>query len=237
MRLNEMKKKTIVETIQKKNRLAWLNSDNAPLLDIEFYYNHSGMKYVAPIIEGLLNAEKSEDEILSIVADVCLIKYEEKWNRLYETITNDYDTFNDYYKETSIESAKNKDSKTTLNTNINSSSNTNTSGEQNSSNKNDNSIYAFNSESSIPTDSSKSESKVNASQSNINESNSSTDTATNTLEDKSGNTENKQEITKGKIGSTSYAELARKEVDFRLLHNFIEIFLNDISSEMCLSIY
>ena len=213
MTLNEMTTKTIVEKIQEKNRLSWLNARISPTLDIEFYYNHSGNKKVAPIIEGLLNAGKTEDEVLSIIADVCLIKYEDKWNKLYFALTNDYDVFSDYYKETQLDSNTNQDTQTTIKEDTSTSA------------KEQRGIYAFNSEESVPTDNSQSDTT------------SVSNKATNVVENRANNTGSSKEITSGKLGNTSYQELAKKEVDFRLLHNFIEIFLNDISHEMCLSIY
>ncbi len=213
MKLKEMTSKTIVEKIQEKNRLSWLTARIAPTLDIEFYYNHSGEKEVAPIVEGLLNSGKTEDEVLSIIADVCIIKYLDKWNKIYFTLTEDYDIFKDYYKESQIDSNTNQDTQVTINEDSNTTS------------KEEKSIYAFNSEESVPTDTSNSES------------NTLNNKTTNTLKNKANNTGSSREITSGKLGNTSYQELAKKEVDFRLLHNFIEIFLKDISSEMCLSIY
>lgn len=213
MKLNEMTNKTIVQTIQKKNRLSWLTETNSAMLDIELYYNRSGEKIVAPIIDGLLNSGKTEEETISILADICLIKYEDKWNRLYNTINADYDVFSDYRKETQLDTNTNQDTQTTIKEDTSTTA------------KEEKGMYAFNSSESIPTDNSQSETS------------SISNKATNVLENKANNTGSSTELTTGKLGNTSYQELAKKEVDFRLLHNFIEIFLNDISNELCLSIY
>ena len=213
MKLNEMTNKTIVQTIQKKNRLSWLTETNSAMLDIELYYNRSGEKIVAPIIDGLLNSGKTEEEIISILADICLIKYEDKWNRLYNTINTDYDVFSDYRKETQLDTNTNQDTQTTIKEDTSTTA------------KEEKGMYAFNSSESIPTDNSQSETS------------SISNKATNVLENKANNTGSSTELTTGKLGNTSYQELAKKEVDFRLLHNFIEIFLSDISNELCLSIY
>lgn len=213
MKLNEMTNKTIVQTIQKKNRLSWLTETNSAMLDIELYYNRSGEKIVAPIIDGLLNSGKTEEETISILADICLIKYEDKWNRLYNTINADYDVFSDYRKETQLDTNTNQDTQTTIKEDTSTTA------------KEEKGMYAFNSSESIPTDNSQSETS------------SISNKATNVLENKANNTGSSTELTTGKLGNTSYQELAKKEVDFRLLHNFIEIFLSDISNELCLSIY
>ena len=213
MKLNEMTNKTIVQTIQKKNRLSWLTETNSAMLDIELYYNRSGEKIVAPIIDGLLNSGKTEEETISILADICLIKYEDKWNRLYNTINADYNIFSDYRKETQLDTNTNQDTQTTIKEDTSTTA------------KEEKGMYAFNSSESIPTDNSQSETS------------SISNKATNVLENKANNTGSSTELTTGKLGNTSYQELAKKEVDFRLLHNFIEIFLSDISNELCLSIY
>lgn len=213
MILNEMTNQTIVEKIQASNKFAWLDVDTATTLDYEFYLNHSGEKETAPIIDILLNKGKTEDEVLTIIANICVTKYATKWNRLYETITDEYDMFSDYKKETQLNSDTNQDTKTTIREDSSTTS------------KEDKSIYAFNSEESVPTDSSNSEST------------SLSNKTTNVVENKASNTGSSKELTTGKLGNTSYQELAKKEVDFRLLYNLVDIMFKDISSEMCLSIY
>ena len=198
MRLNEMSNKTIVTILYKTNKFSWLNESNSQILDYEFYYNHSGEKIVTPIIDSLLEDGKTEEEVLTILANIMIVKYADKWNRLYDTFLNTkYDVFNDY-KKTSEKNAN-------VNQNVVNSS----SGE--------NGIYGFNSDTAVGRDTSSSKST--------------------TTQDKSSNTANSTEEINGKIGSNSYQDLARKEIDLRMMYNFIDIFFHDISSELCLSIY
>ncbi len=214
MKLNEMTSQTIVEKIQASNKFEWLTTTNAPTLDLEFYYSHSGEKETAPIIDILLAKGKTEDEVLEIIAKICVSKYETKWNRIYDTLVKkEYDAFEDYSKNATIESNTNQDTKTTINE------------DSNATTKEEKSIYGFNSEVAVPTDSSNTEST------------SLSNKATNVLEDKAKNTGHSEEVTTGKLGKTSYQELARKEVELRLLYNLIDIFFRDVSNEMCLSIY
>ena len=79
------------------------------------------------------------------------------------------------------------------------------------------STYGFNSTEAVPKDKASSESNV--------------------VQNKAQNTGNATESISGKIGGTSYQDLARKEVEIRLEHNLLDIVFKDISSEMCLSIY
>ncbi len=214
MKLNEMTNQTIVKKIQATNKFEWLTTSNAPNLDLEFYYSHSGNKETAPIIDILLAKGKTEDEVLDIIANICVTKYATKWNRIYDTLVkSDYNAFEDYSKNATIESNTNQDTKTTIKE------------DSNATTKEEKSIYGFNSDEAVPTDSSNTEST------------SLSNKATNVLEDKANNTGHSEEVTTGKLGKTSYQDLAKKEVELRLLYNLIDIFFRDIASEMCTSIY
>ena len=96
-------------------------------------------------------------------------------------------------------------------TNSNVNQNTQTSTDSSSS------TYGFNSTEAVPKDKASSESNV--------------------VQNKAQNTGNATESISGKIGGTSYQDLARKEVEIRLEHNLLDIVFKDISNEMCLSIY
>lgn len=198
MKLNEMSSQTIVTKLEQTSQFTWLNSTNAQMLDYEFYLNHSGEKETAPIIDILLSKGKTEDEVLTIIANICVSKYGKKWNRIYETLhTENYSIFKDY--DITI------NRKGDENTSISSEGNANTG------------IYGFNSEQAVPSGTSDSSSSIN--------------------KNKAQNTTSSEETRNGKIGSATYQEMARREVDLRLDYNFMEIFLRDISNEMCLSIY
>lgn len=214
MKLNEMTNQTIMSKLQATNKFEWLSVENAQMLDYEFYLTHSGEKEVAPIIEILLNKGKTEDEVLDIITNILVTKYASKWNRIYDTLLDDkYDAFDDYSKERNIDTSTNQDVTSKVNSNSNAKSD------------DTNSVYAFNSEDEVPNNSSHSTSN------NISSS------STNVIADKTQNTGNSKEITMGKLGGTSYQDLARKEVNLRLEHNLLDIVFKDISNEMCLSIY
>lgn len=193
-----MTSQTIVSKLQATNKFNWLTTTNAPILDYEFYLNHSGEKETAPIIEILLNKGKTEDEVLDIICNILVSKYSAKWNRIYDTLLDTkYDTFSDY--------KKNSTSDTSVNQNTSTSADSSTS------------TYGFNSTEAVPKDKASSESNV--------------------TQNKTQNTGSAKEEVIGKLGGTSYQELARKEVELRLEHNLIDIVFKDISNEMCLSIY
>lgn len=193
-----MTSQTIVTKLQKTNQFSWLNTTNASLLDYEFYYNHSGEKETAPIIDILLSKGKTEDEVLTIVANICVTKYGAKWNRLYETLyTENYSMFEDYSLTISKKGDENASVTTETNNNVG--------------------VYGFNSEQAVPSGTSSSNASAN--------------------KNKAQNTTSSEETRKGKIGTGTYQDMAKKELALRLDYNFMEIFLSDISKEMCLSIY
>ncbi len=214
MKLNEMSNQTIMSKLQATNKFEWLTTSNAPTLDYEFYLNHSGEKETTPIIDILLAKGKTEDEVLDIITKICISKYESKWNRIYDTLVkSEYKVYEDYSKNTTIETNRNHDSTSTINE------------DSNASRKDEKGIYGFNSSEVVPTDTSNTESTYLSNKTN------------NVLEDKTNNTGHSEEVTSGKLGTTSYQDLAKKEVELRLLYNLIDIVFRDISNEMCLSIY
>lgn len=192
-----MNNQTIVSKLQATNKFSWLDTTNAPVLDLEFYLNHSGDKEVSPIIDKLLEQDKTEDEVLDIITNILVVKFSNKWNRIYETLSTEYDVFSDYKKTKEVNTSVNQDTKTSSETTS--------------------SIYGFNSESAIPKDTASGNSDV--------------------IQDSTENTANQKEDISGKIGGTSYQDLANKEVNLRLEHNLYNIVFNDISSVMCLSVY
>ena len=192
-----MNNQTIVSKLQATNKFSWLDTTNAPVLDLEFYLNQSGEKEVSPIIDKLLEQDKTEDEVLDIITNILVVKFSNKWNRIYETLSTEYDVFSDYKKTKEVNTSVNQDTKTSSETTS--------------------SIYGFNSESAIPKDTASGNSDV--------------------IQDSTENTANQKEDISGKIGGTSYQDLANKEVNLRLEHNLYNIVFNDISSVMCLSVY
>ncbi len=198
MKLNEMTNQTIMTALEKTNQFNWLNSTNATYLDYEFYLNHSGEKETSPIIDILLAKGKTEDEVLTIIANICVSKYGKKWNRLYETLhTENYSIFKDY----DVKITRKGDE----NASVSSEGNANSG------------IYGFNSEQAVPSGTS--------------------DTSSTLTKNKAQNTTSSEETRSGKIGNLTYQEMAKKEISLRLDINFLEIVLNDVSSEMCISIY
>lgn len=85
----------IFEAIQTLNKLTWLSSDDAELLDIDYYLNHSGNKYVSPLYLALFKAD--ETNYLTKLAKIILLKYADNWNKIYDAyFLTDYEPLENY---------------------------------------------------------------------------------------------------------------------------------------------
>lgn len=87
--------KGIFEVIKSLNKFTWLNDTNSLNLDYEYYYNHSGEKYLSPITSRFY--EDSEATYLTKLANIIANKYEDKWNKIYNAfISSDYNPIENY---------------------------------------------------------------------------------------------------------------------------------------------
>ena len=75
----------IIQTIQQNysNTFEWLDSTNAEILDMDYYLNHSGEKYISPITAKLY--ENNDSTYLTKLASLIVLKYSDKWNKLHKT--------------------------------------------------------------------------------------------------------------------------------------------------------
>ena len=90
--------KGIFEIIQSLNIFTWLDSTKALNLDYEYYYNHSGEKYLAPIT--LKFYYDNEPTYLSKLASIITNKFKDKWDKIYEAfIHSDYNPIENYSME------------------------------------------------------------------------------------------------------------------------------------------
>ena len=79
----------IIQTIQTNypTKFNWLSQDNATTLDMDYYLNHSGEKYVSPIVEKLYN--NNPTNYLDKLASLIVLKYSDKWNKLHKAFFED----------------------------------------------------------------------------------------------------------------------------------------------------
>ena len=85
----------IFSAIQSLNVLTWLSSDDAKALDIEYYINHSGEKFVSPLTDALY--DKDNTTYLTNLAKIILLKFANNWNRIYQAyVTETYNPLENY---------------------------------------------------------------------------------------------------------------------------------------------
>ena len=64
--------------------LTWLTNDNYATLDLEYYLNHSGYKYISPMVERLY--DKDSTTYLSKIADVFILRYGDNLKKIYDAL-------------------------------------------------------------------------------------------------------------------------------------------------------
>ncbi len=196
MKLNEVTNDPINENgifvaLAKLNKLSFLTDDIAKNLDIEYYFNHSGEKTVAPIVRKLylLNSSIMYDKL----AEIIYLRFGDNWTKLYKAyIEADYNPIENY----SMTENEKTNSKVKV-----------------SSNDKDG-RYGFNSDTSVPTNES------------------STETVSEGSED-----DNRRTLTKsGNIGVTTSQSMMQAEIKLRQW-NFYESLFEDVDKVLALSIY
>ena len=68
----------------------WLNNDE--YLDITYYVSHSGEKYASRFYLTMLEHDKT----ISDIANIIFNKFSDKWKRIYDAITMEYNPINNY---------------------------------------------------------------------------------------------------------------------------------------------
>lgn len=85
----------IFKTIYNLNQFSWLSNNDADTLDLEYYLNHSGEKYISPLVNKLYEFDIST--YLSKLASVIILKFKDKWNKLYDAFINsEYNPIENY---------------------------------------------------------------------------------------------------------------------------------------------
>lgn len=74
--------------------LTWLSNDNYATLDLEYYLNHSGYKYISPMVEKLY--DKDSTTYLSKIADVFILRYGDNLKKIYDALNTTYKPLENY---------------------------------------------------------------------------------------------------------------------------------------------
>ncbi len=87
----------IIKTIQTNysSYFTWLTSNDADVLDMEYYLNHSGDNYISPITFKLY--KNDETTYLTKLASIIKLKFGDKWNKLYNAFfVDEYNPIENY---------------------------------------------------------------------------------------------------------------------------------------------
>lgn len=174
----------IFHRIQRLGFFQWLTEKMAGDLDTEYLYLRSGDKSISPLLE-----HTSLDKTASIIVS----KFGDKWNRLYDTfITKVYNPIENY--------SMTETEKTNSKVKVISSGTAGT--------------YGFNSDSSVPTG----------------------ESSTETTSEGNADDNNRELTRSGNIGVTTSQQMLESEIELRKW-NFTDMLYQDVDSICTLSIY
>lgn len=84
----------------------WSAVIDGTVLNMEYYGNHSGRKIISPLVESLLSEDSTtlSAQNQRQLAQLAMAKYGKNWERLYDTLSLEYNPINNYdMKETEEE--------------------------------------------------------------------------------------------------------------------------------------
>lgn len=190
------------------------------LLDLR-YLSKSGDKFVAPLIDLVVTTPQPSTENLNTIADTILGLYLTKWNKLYETLSLEYNPIENYRM---VETETGAGTTHTEGTSSNSSQMETTTSNDSTT---DNMIFGFNSSSAKNSDQVVVDATGSSNSSGSGLSSDSSDGTTNT---------NRELTRSGNIGVTTSQELILSERNL-WEWNFFEIVFRDVDYLLTLQVY
>lgn len=191
--------------------IPWTQANN--LLDIDYLYRWSGNKPISPLIKQLCGSlETLPANQYEIVAGVVWANYGDKWTRIYNTITAEYEPLENYdmtehYEGSRTDDATTRDTASPANNTVSSTTNAD--------------VYGYNSSSPSPSD---------RSTTTTNQGKDATSKYDNTTGDEHDLTRH------GNIGVTTSQQMAESEIALRQ-YNFFEGVYKDLDKILALPIY
>lgn len=88
----------IFDALDEVATMPWAEYADSETLDIEYFGNHSGGKYVAPVVMQLMNSETFEltDQDRVLLARIIWTKFRQPWHHLWETNVVAYNPIHNY---------------------------------------------------------------------------------------------------------------------------------------------
>lgn len=99
------------------NKFSWLDESLADLLDLDYYLNHSGNKYISNFVDVLY--KKDAATYLSTLANIIYTRFGNNWNKLYDAyLVKTYNPIENYSMVEEENAATNITNKTDGNNNV-----------------------------------------------------------------------------------------------------------------------
>lgn len=195
----------------------WLSQANADILDIEYYLNHSGEKFIAPMFEKLLNL--TGVNAMNQLAKIIINKFSDKWNKLFEAfIESEYEPLENYSMEEVEKPQITKESTENTKTKIETSTENDITEAK---------VHGFNSVDGVPSGSTERNGVVKVE-------GGADDNEVHRVDTEKG----KRERTRhGNIGVTTSQQLLQSEIELRSNYNFVQMLYKDVDSVLTLLIY
>ena len=202
------------------------SSDDIERLDVLYVFQHSGDKYVVPLMKMFLNENgKLTETSLPEAADMALALWKKKWTALWDVANAEYDPIENYRMEEHEETVPTGTESTT-----DAMTGTDTTRTQGTAANNEtaNSVYGFNSTNPVPASVSNQKSDFSAG-TTFGHTNTETKTFT--------NRKDTRDLTRaGNIGVTSSQQLLQSSIELQRWNFWLQVF-EDLDATFCLDCY
>lgn len=206
-------------------------------------YSKYGNKITSQLVEVFASDDLGvlSNDSLNSLSNIILQMYKSKWDRLKRIYSIDYDPIHNYLHEWNDSSTgtENNSSNISKNSNISNtrtddlSETSSTSSNQN----NNNSVFAFNSETAVPTDTSSGTSGDNTTVANTGTVTvSGSENHTDTITEENSNSKTSSGKHSGNIGNITTQQFIREEIS-TWKWNFVNEVIRDVINEIALPIY
>ena len=87
----------IVSAIANSTKWVCPFKDKAADIDLDYYFNRSGQKYISPLVNHFLGtSETLSTEAVSKLSDIAISKYSEHWMKIWNTQILEYNPIENY---------------------------------------------------------------------------------------------------------------------------------------------
>lgn len=209
----------------------WKNDIEPTVLDVEYFYNISGQKYISPLVGRVLgSSDTSTPSDVNNLANVIFNMFGRNWLEQYATLNYEYDPISNY-DMTETETINGETSDTTTHTGtVGTIASETATGSGSGSSEND--VFGFNSATATGDSSSSS------STSNTNTASGSNTRTDNLTDANEGTKEETRTLTRsGNIGVTTSQQMINAQRDLWLWNFFFNVVFPDVNKVLTISTY